>query len=147
MLLGSPLSFPQLHLTVWPATSVLWVATMAWAADSLVANLRIWKIDYKAVSTRGLVAGVYFISILIPIIEQFLLLAQPVVRSFVVGWCHFILFQIKFKKLLPMKHFVIGLKRWKEKPPPNDYIIKALFVGRKRKIIFIVISPFEKQKK
>ena len=41
MLLGSPLSFPQLHLTVWPATSVLWVATMAWAADSLVANLKI----------------------------------------------------------------------------------------------------------
>ena len=46
-----------------------------------------------------------------------------------------------------MKHFVIGLKRWKEKPPPDDYIIKALFVLRKRKIVFIVISPFEKQKR
>ena len=45
-----------------------------------------------------------------------------------------------------MKHFVIGLKRWKEKPPPNDYIIKTLFVERKRKILFKVISLFEKKK-
>ena len=39
ILFGSPLSFPQLHLTVCPATSVLCVATIACAADSFVANL------------------------------------------------------------------------------------------------------------
>ena len=40
MLLGSPLSLPQLHLTVCPATSVLCVATIACAADSFVENLK-----------------------------------------------------------------------------------------------------------
>ena len=41
-----------------------------------------------------------------------------------------------------MKHFVIGLKRWKEKPGPNDYIIKTLLVEKQ-----FFISLFEKQKK
>ena len=40
MLLGSPLSLPQLHFTVCPATSVLCVATIACAADSFVENLK-----------------------------------------------------------------------------------------------------------
>ena len=44
ILFGSPLSLPQLHLTVWPATSVLCVATIAWAADSLVENLKLFSI-------------------------------------------------------------------------------------------------------
>ena len=44
ILFGSPLSLPQLHLTVWPATSVLCVATIAWAADSLVENLKLFPI-------------------------------------------------------------------------------------------------------
>lgn len=39
-LLGSPLSLPQLHFTVWPLMSVLWTATMACVADSFVENLR-----------------------------------------------------------------------------------------------------------
>ena len=38
-LLGSPDSLPHEHLTVWPLTSVLWTATIACAADSLVENL------------------------------------------------------------------------------------------------------------
>ena len=38
-LFGSPDSFPQEHLTVWPFTSVLCTATMACAADSFVENL------------------------------------------------------------------------------------------------------------
>ena len=44
-----------------------------------------------------------------------------------------------------MKHFVIGLKRWKEKPGPNDYIIKTLLVEKQKKNC-IFISLFEKQK-
>lgn len=39
-LFGSPLSFPQLHFTVWPLMSVLWTATIACVADSLVENLK-----------------------------------------------------------------------------------------------------------
>lgn len=39
-LLGSPASLPQEHLTVWPFTSVLWVATIACVAASFVANLK-----------------------------------------------------------------------------------------------------------
>ena len=32
-----------------------------------------------------------------------------------------------------MKHFVIGLKRWKEKPGPNDYIIKTVLEEKQKK--------------
>lgn len=39
-LLGSPDSLPHEHFTVCPFTSLLWIATMAWAADSLVENLK-----------------------------------------------------------------------------------------------------------
>ena len=39
-LFGSPDSLPQEHFTVWPFTSELWVATIAWAADSFVENLQ-----------------------------------------------------------------------------------------------------------
>ena len=45
-----------------------------------------------------------------------------------------------------MKHFVIGLKRWKEKPGPNDYIIKTLLEEKQKKNSCIFISLFEKQK-
>ena len=48
-LLGSPDSFPQEHLTVWPTTSVLCTATIACAADSLVENLIRTKREKKLV--------------------------------------------------------------------------------------------------
>ena len=38
-----------------------------------------------------------------------------------------------------MKHFVIGLKRWKEKPGPNDYIIKTLLVEKLKKTVFLFL--------
>ena len=39
-----------------------------------------------------------------------------------------------------MKHFVIGLKRWKEKPGPNDYIIKTLLVEKQKKLLYFYFS-------
>lgn len=46
-LAGSPASFPHEHFTVCPLISVLWTATIAWVADSLVANLRTHKRKYR----------------------------------------------------------------------------------------------------
>lgn len=53
-LFGSPDSFPQEHLTGWPPMSVLWTATMACVADSLVANLRAQKGTSVSVGRRRL---------------------------------------------------------------------------------------------
>ena len=50
-LLGSPLSLPQLHFTVWPLMSVLCTATIACVADSLVENLKYNQTDESQISS------------------------------------------------------------------------------------------------
>ena len=71
-LLGSPDSLPHEHFTVCPFTSLLWIATMAWAADSLVENLqRETKIELFQLNLKHMAINLYYMEYYVKVRHMF----------------------------------------------------------------------------